>query len=130
MTIKAVLIPFDEDKPVEVIDFDNSSYENYYPLVAPDSRCFTVLGASGYDMFGDDEGLLRADAGDRINARAMELYAAGAGVGVTIQDFHSPLVGDWLVVGSEEGPMDQEKVTDVPQEVIDFTYSWTTKPRV
>lgn len=127
MTIKAVLIPFDEDKPVEVIDFDNSHYTNIYPLVAPDSQTFTVLAMGDCDAYGDDEGLLRSDAGDRINARMMELY--GDATQSKIADFRSPLCGDWLVVGPEAGPLDREKATDVPQRVIDFTYSWTTKPR-
>lgn len=124
-TIKAVLIPFDESKPVEVIDFDNSTYTNIYPLVAPDSRCFTVLAMGDCDAYGDDEGLFHEDASNRINARMMQLYGEAHGVGIL--EYHSPLVGDWLVVGPERGPLDQEKATDVPQRVLDFTYTWTTR---
>lgn len=120
---KAVLIPFDESKPVEVIDLA-PGLDAIYEHVAPDSRCFTGLGGSDFYLMGDDEGLFHEDAGNRINARVMQLYAEDNGVG--IRQFHSPLVGDWLVVG----PADEEgETTDVPQRVIDFTYSWTTVPR-
>lgn len=120
---KAVLIPFDESKPVEVIDLA-PGIDAIYDHVAPDTRCFTGLNGSDFYLMGDDEALLRDDAMDRINARAMELYGRDNGAG--IRDFRSPLCGDFLVVG----PADHEgETTDVPQRVIDFTYTWTTKPR-
>lgn len=123
-TTKAVLIPFDESKPVEVVDLRPNDLDQLYDLVAPDTRLITGMGMSDAYMFGDDEGLLRDDAGERINARVMELFAADNGMG--IRDFHSPLVGDWIVTGPAD---DEGDNTDVPQRVIDFTYSWTTTPR-
>jgi hypothetical protein len=119
-TTKAVLIPFDESKPVEVIDLRPNDLDQLYDLVAPDTRLITGMGMSDAYMFGDDEGLLRNDAGERINARVMELFAKDAKMG--IRDYHSPLVGDWLVTGPADGEGDN---TDVPQRIIDFTYSWT-----
>jgi hypothetical protein len=116
---KAVLIPFDESKPVEVIDLA-AGLDAIYDRVAPDSRCFTGLGGSDFYLMGDDEGLFHQDAANRVNARVMQLYAEDNGGGIS--DFRSPLVGDWLVVG----PADEEgETTDVPQRVIDFEYSWT-----
>lgn len=126
MTIKAVLIPFDEDKPVEVIDLA-PGLDAIYERVAPDSRMFEVVRGNTFDLFGDEEGgpLMRNDAGDRINARAMQIYASDMLMGP--RDYSSPLCGDFLAVGQ---PDDEGEQTDVPQHVIDFTgYTWTTKPR-
>jgi hypothetical protein len=124
-TTKAVLIPFDESKPVEVIDLNSdSNNDQLYDLVAPDSRCFTGMRGSDFYLMGDDEGLFHEDVENRVNARVMELFAKDNGMG--IRDYHSPLVGDWLVVG----PADEEgDSTDVPQRVIDFTYTWTAQRR-
>jgi hypothetical protein len=119
-TTKAVLIPFDESKPVEVVDLRPNDLDQLYDLVAPDTRLITGMGMSDAYMFGDDEGLLRSDAGDRINARVMELFAADARMG--LHDYRSPLVGDWIVTGPAD---DEGDNTDVPQRVIDFTYSWS-----
>jgi hypothetical protein len=121
-TTKALLIPFDDTLPVEVIDLDNTDYRNITKIVAPDSGLFTRLGAETFDLFGDDEGLFHPEAHLRINARAMQLYADS--VGAKLEDFGSPLVGDWLAVGL---PNARGNNTDVPQAVIDFTFTWTRK---
>lgn len=122
MTIKALLIPFDESKPVEVIDFDDSDYQNLYPLVAPESRMFTAQDFPGGTMYGDDEGLLHGNVAERINARAMNLL--GERTGNTPSDFMSPLVGDWLAFGPIDG---EGNNTDVPQDVIDFEFTWSAR---
>lgn len=120
--IKAVLIPFDDDQPVRVVELRRNNLEDIYDRVAPDSRCFTGMSGSDFYLMGDDEGLFHADVANRVNARVMQLYAEDAGMG--LYDFHSPLVGDWLVVG----PADEEGwTTDVPQRIIDRRYSWATK---
>jgi hypothetical protein len=120
--LKALLLPFDEDRAVEVIDFDDSSYQNLYPIVAPESRMFTAQDFPGGTMYGDDEGLLWGDPSKRINARAMQLLGERSDHG--IEDFMSPLVGDWLVFG----PVDAEgNNTSVPQDVIDFRFTWTAR---
>jgi hypothetical protein len=121
-TNKAVLIPFDDTKPVEVVEVEQNDLDRLYDLVAPDTRLITGMRMSDAYLFGDDEGLLRNDAGDRINARVMQLFADDNKMG--LHDFHSPLVGDWLVVGPSD---DDGNNTDVPQRVIDFAYSWTAK---
>ena len=123
---KALLIPFDDEKSVEVvtIDTDSEGLDSIYKRVAPDSRMFTVLGGDAFDLLGDDEGLLRSDAGERINARVMQLYAEDQNV--ALADFHSPLVGDWLVAG----PLDEDgNQTDVPQGAVDFKFSWRSVSR-
>jgi hypothetical protein len=119
---RALLIPFDDDKPVEVVQIDG--LDDIYKYVAPDSRMFEVLGSDKFDLLLDEEGgpMMRNDAGDRINARAMELYADAEGVG--FGDFMVPLCGDYLAAG----PVDRRgEMTDVPQEVIDFPFSWRIK---
>lgn len=123
--IKAVLIPFDEDKPVEVVTLA-PGLDAIYAYVAPESRMFEVVRGDTFDLLGDEEGgpLMRSDAHERINARAMQVFADDHGMGV--KDFNSPLCGDFLAVGRPNG---RGNHTDVPQRVIDFTYSWTTKPR-
>lgn len=123
---KAVLIPFDEDKPVEVIDLA-PGLDAIYGYVAPESRMFEVTRGNTFDLFGDEEGgpLMRSDAHERINARAMQIYASDMLMG--IRDYAVPLCGDFLAVGK---PDDEGERADVPQHVIDYdNYSWTTKPR-
>lgn len=121
-TKKALLIPFDETLPVTVVEVERDSLDAIYDLCAPESRCFTVLGGDDYSMYGDDEGLLRADAGHRVNARAMQLYAASEGAG--IDDFMSPLVGDWLVFGGVDAEGETGEVT---VRVLNFRFSWTAR---
>lgn len=120
-TKKALLIPFDDTLPVTVVEVP-AGLDPIYDHVAPDSRRFTVLGGDDYSMYGDDEGLLRNDAGERINARAMQIYAASEGAG--IEDFMSPLVGDWLVFGGVDTDGETEEVT---VRVLNFRFTWTSR---
>ena len=119
---KALLIPFDDDKPVEVVEINGLN--DIYKYVAPDSRMFEALRTATFDLLLDEEGgpLMRSDAGDRVNARAMQLYADAEDM--RLLDYGSPLCGDFLAAG----PVDRRgEMTDVPQEVIDFPFSWRIK---
>jgi hypothetical protein len=120
-TTKAVLIPFDESKPVEVIDLGRG-LDAIYERVAPESRMFEVTRGNTFDLLGDEEGgpLMRSDASERINARAMQIYASDKLM--SLRDYTSPLCGDFLAVGI---PDEEGEHTDVPQHVIDYRYSWT-----
>lgn len=120
-TKKALLIPFDDSKPVTVVEV-KEGLDPIYDLCAPESRCFTILGGDDFSLYGDDEGLLRSDAGERINARAMQLYAVS--IGKTLEDFHSPLVGDWLAFGGVDAEGDTEEVT---VRVLNFRFTWTSR---
>lgn len=125
MTItKAILVPFDDEKPVELIDLDNSDYLNITKIVAPDSGIFTRLGSMTFDMYGDDEGLLRNDAGERINARAMQIFAHDTGS--TLRDYTSPLVGDWLLTGH---PDIEGENTSVNESLLHFPFTWKSARR-
>lgn len=121
MTIKAVYIPFDESRPVEVIDLA-PGLDAIYERVAPESRMFEPVRGNTFDLLGDEEGgpLMRSDAGERINARAMQIYASDMLMG--LRDYASPLCGDYLAVGMPDG---RGRHTDVPQHVIDYKYTWT-----
>jgi hypothetical protein len=114
---KGLLIPFDDTLPVEEVEFDG--LDDMYRLIG----CDTVdrMAAKDVTFWLDDEGLLRGDASERINARAMELYASLTGAG--LQDFAVPLVGNYLIDGPA-GPGGEE--TDVPQRVLDFRFTWTS----
>lgn len=116
---KALLIPFDDTKPVEVVEINGR--DDIYQHVAPESRRFTVQRSKTFDLLGDEEGLFQGNPTERINARAMEIYASDWGL--TLKDFLSPLVGDWLACGGADF---NGNMTDVPQSVIDFQFSWTT----
>lgn len=127
-TLNAVLIPCDGDKPVQSVTYDDSDYRNLTALIFDGDRTgtFTSLQATGADgtvvsLWGDDEGLLRSDAHQRINARAMQLYAHLTGA--TIEDFMSPLVGDWVVLG---GADDDGESLAVPGWVQDFPFTWAS----
>lgn len=125
-TTKAVLIPFDESKPVQVVDLE-AGLDAIYALVAPDSRMFEVTRGNTFDLYGDEEGgpLMRDDAKDRINARAMQIYASDMLMG--IRDYGQPLCGDFLAVGM---PDDEGERTDVPRHVIEYNnYTWSARPR-
>jgi hypothetical protein len=123
-TIKALLIPFDEDKNVELIDLE-ATLENIYDRVAPDSRMFEVVRGKSIELWGDEEGGpgMRGDAAQRINARAMQLFASDHGVG--IEAFASPLCGDFLAVGINTGNHN----TDVPEWASRFNFTWSNRPR-
>lgn len=114
---KALLIPFDDKKPVEIVEINDR--DDIYKHVAPDSRMFTVVGGHRFDLLGDDEGLYQGNPAERINARAMEIYAADQRVGLSA--YASPLVGDFLAVGPVD---DYGNQTDVPGEVIKFRFTW------
>lgn len=122
-TTKALLIPFDETQPVQLIDLA-PGLEAIYTLVAPDSRMFEVTYGNTIELWGDEEGGpgMRSDAGERVNARAMQLFAHDHGVGV--EAFASPLCGDFLAVGRIN---DAGFPTDVPGWVRTFPFTWTAR---
>lgn len=115
---KGLLIPFDDTLPVQEVEFNG--LDDMYRL----TECSMIdrMVAKDVTFWFDDEGLLREDAGQRINARAMELYASLTGH--VLKDFAVPLVGNYLL----DGPCDAEGCeTDIPERIKDFRYSWTTK---
>lgn len=121
--IEALLIPFDETQEPRVVELRPGNLEDIYQHVAPDSRMFEVTRGKTIELWGDEEGgpMMRADAGERINARAMQLFAHDWSVG--IDAFMTPLCGDFLAVG---GLQFSGRNADVPQWVRDFTFSWST----
>ncbi|QOP66839.1 hypothetical protein SEA_ODYSSEY395_90 [Arthrobacter phage Odyssey395] len=115
---KGLLIPFDDTLPVMEVEFNG--LDDMYRLIG----CDTIdrMVAEDVTFWMDDEGLLRSDAGQRVNARAMELFASLTGH--SLQDFSVPLVGNYLL----DGPCDDEgNETDVPERIKDFRYTWTTR---
>jgi hypothetical protein len=112
----AILIPFDNDLPIREVTFDG--LDDMYKLIG----CTDVerLATQKVTFWLDGEGLLRSDAGERINARAMQLYAELCDM--TLADFAVPLVGDYLL----DGPCDDEgEETDVPSWVKHYPFSWS-----
>lgn len=126
---KAILIPFDTSKPVEVIDLQ-PGLDAIYERVAPDSRMFEVVRGNTFDLYGDEEGgpLMRGDADERINVRAMELFAKDWNTGP--EAFARPLCGDFLVVGKMSYPSEDEEVLgDAPEWVIGHEFQWRLEMR-
>jgi hypothetical protein len=128
-TINVVVIPFDNDKPVRRESYDTTNYKNLTRLIFDGGTdgtfsCMTSADSLGHEVtfWFDDEGLLRNDAGNRINARAMQLFGHLEGVGV--EDFAVPLVGDYVITG---GVDDEGESLDAPGWVMDFGFTWTAK---
>lgn len=119
---KVLLLPFDDEQEVRVVEVRDGNLEDIYSRIAPESRLFSCLNGKDFSLYGDDEALFHPQAHLRINARAMQLFADSAGA--DIEDFTSPLVGDFLVFGlsDEEG-----NSTEPPQRVLDFKFSWVTE---
>lgn len=124
-TTKALLIPFDTTEPVRLIDLQ-PGLDALYALVAPDSRMFEVVRSVTFDLLGDEEGgpLMRNDAQERINVRAMELFAFDHKVGP--EAFSYPLCGDFLVTGHPDARGNR---TDAPEWPASFVFSWTLEQR-
>jgi len=122
-TTKALLIPFENDKPVQVLDLE-SGFEHMYPLIAPDSRMIEVLRTEQFELFLDEEGgpLMRSDAGERINARAMQLYAFAHNI-TDPSAFAYPFCGDFIAMGLIDA--EGERNADVPEWVTEFPFSWS-----
>lgn len=118
---KALLLPFDNGQEPRVVEIAEGDLDAIYQLIAPESRLFTCLNGKDFTLYGDDEGLFHPQVHLRINARAMQLLADSEGV--SIDAFHSPLVGDFLVFGL---PDEEGNTTDVPQRAVDFKYSWVS----
>lgn len=126
-TLKALLIPFDDDKPVELVELEQGEQirERIYDLVAPDSRMFEVVRGKTIELWGDEEGgpMMRSDAGERVNARAMQLFASDHNVDLSA--FASPLCGDFLAVGLTRPSGISNK--DVPEWLRDFEFTWKAR---
>lgn len=124
MTTTALLIPFDETKQPHLLELD-PGLDAIYALVAPDSRMFEVTYGVSIELWGDEEGGpgMRNDAHLRVNARAMQLFAADHKVG--LEAFVSPLCGDFLAVGRIDA---DGNPTDVPAWVQEFVFTWSNTP--
>lgn len=123
---KAIIIPCDESQPLRWAEHDDNDYKSMTTLVFGGDRDGGTFSAStvgrGVTFFYDDEGLYRSDAGDSVNARAMQLWADIEGMGV--RDFAVPLIGDYVVVG----PADEDGHSmDAPGWVMKHRFTWTTR---
>lgn len=112
---KAILIPHDNNKQVEVVDMDSSDYREITRKVAADPvnglfSCSTI-GGGRCSLWYDDEGLFNQPT--NVNTRAMALWASIDRV--DIRDFAVPLVGDYLVTGPAD---DEGYTTDVPIDIV------------
>lgn len=129
-TINVIVIPADGTKPVRRDSYDTSDYTNLTALIFNGDRtgtfqCMTSADKDGNEvtLWLDDEGLLREDAGERINARAMELYAHLEEIG--IEGFRVPLVGDYVITG---GADEDGESLDAPGWIMDFPFTWSLRP--
>jgi hypothetical protein len=122
---KAIIIPSDESQPLRWAEHNSDDWKSMTALVFGGDRDGGTFSASvvGQDVtfFYDDEGLFRPDAGDHVNARAMQLWADIEGL--SVRDFAVPLIGDYVVVGPAD---DEGSSTDAPAWVMDHPFTWTT----
>lgn len=112
---KAILIPHDRTKQIEVVDMNGDDFRQITQKVAADPEhglfsCSTIGGGRA-SLWYDDEGLYTQP--ENVNTRAMALWAALDRV--SIVDFAVPLVGDYLVTGPAD---DEGYTTSVPVEVM------------
>lgn len=128
--IAGIFIPSDSAEPVRLVGHDNTDYKDLAALIFDGDRdgglieCLSSEDSDGNDvsLWGDEEALLKEGAHTRINARAMQLYAALEGVG--INDFASPLVGNFVVLGGVDG---DGNTLSAPISVARFDYTWKVK---
>jgi hypothetical protein len=121
-TNKAVLIPWEMDKDIEVIDLEQGNLDAIYDRIAPESRLFSVSSFRHFALYYDDEGLYTQP--EHQNLRAMVLW--GAEEGVPLSRFRYPLVGNYLVVGPAD---DEGENTDVPEGIIRMVQDVSTSVR-
>jgi hypothetical protein len=114
---KALLIPFDENKPVEEIEFDADRPDTWAKLVCPAGGSgaidFKSFPTQGTQLMFDDMGLY--DQPNNTNPRAMKLWAHLSGI--SLDNFRQPLVGDFVVLGLDRY---QGETEDVPGHVRYF----------
>jgi hypothetical protein len=117
---KGLLIPFDDALPVQEVEFNG--LDDMYRLTGCSMIDRMVAENDEYaaTFWFDDEGLLRSDAGQRVNARAMQLYAYLTGH--QLDDFSVPLVGNYLIDGMCD---DEGNETDVDPDLKDFQFTWS-----
>lgn len=116
---KAVKIPFDAEKPIEVVEYDEGG-ENLEELVfgplatGHSSRTvgMSIMSREAQCAY-DDEGMFNQPFS--INERAMKLWAHLSGR--KLSDFRQPLWGDFVILGFER---DSGDTKDVPQSVFDY----------
>lgn len=130
MNINVILIPADGAKPVQRTSYDTSDYKNLTALIFNGDRdgtfqCMTSADSLGHEVtfWFDDEGLFREDAGEAVNARAMQLYAHLEGM--KVEDFSVPLVGDYVITG---GADEDGESLDAPGWIMDFPFTWSLRP--
>ena len=115
--VMAYRIPCDEDAPIERIDVEDS-YNGVTDAVFgedtghhDDRVCgISTFRHAGVQLVYDDNGLLRA--GPCTNVRAMHTWAYLAGM--SLHEFVTPLVGDFVVLGLEG---ETGETADVPVDV-------------
>lgn len=76
---------------------------------------FTSMRAWGIEIAYDDLGLHRPEAAERINYRAMRLWAELTGR--SVQSFAAPLIGTFVVLGVTDWG---EESADVPRNVVEL----------
>lgn len=112
---RALLIPYDENLPVEEFDYDPNRWTELAEKVTGsttgmlDARTFP---SKRTQLFYDDMGMY--DQPNNINVRAMKLWAHLSGINL---DFRQTLVGNFVVLGLSPEFGDTE---DVPKEVLYF----------
>ena len=100
-TSKDLLIPYDENLPVEEFDSDEDRWTDLAVKITGrrdgmlDARTFPTRHTQ---LFYDDLGLY--DQPNNTNPRAMKLWAHLCGI--NLDQFHQNLVGNFVVLGIDE----------------------------
>lgn len=118
---KALIIPADADLPLIEGVYDDNDMDSLAKLVfGADDAAGNYVGVStmrqsGVQFVYDDNGLIRSDALPIMNIRAMKVWAHLAHR--RVNEFPSPLVGTYVVIGLDSGSGES---MDVPQVVRDY----------
>lgn len=96
-THKALYVPADDSKPVEVFDHRDGDMGAISDRVGTTETGMSTVSRNVTAAY-DDIGLYRQP--QNVNNRAMQIWAAEAGR--SARDFIQPLVGDYVFLGSDE----------------------------
>lgn len=110
--VRMLVVPADDQTRVSVVNVEEDQITSLVFAEHPEwsELTFSAFNAQKIQCAYDDLGLFRQ--GDRMNARAMFLWAALRNM--SVNDFQVPLVGNFVFFGYD----DEGESIDIPDELV------------